>query len=142
MNLMTEVSDTVEGPNTLLHVAPRPDFPTNKGGLCQKGWTSTDLLARKDRLTTPLMRDRKGLDLRPVSWDVALDRLACEITQVQRLYGRAAVGVFGGGGLTNEKAYLLGKFARVALRTSNIDYNGRYCMASAAAAQNRAFGLD
>ena len=35
--------------------------------------------------------------------------------------------------LTNEKAYLLGKFARVALRTSNIDYNGRFCMSSAAA---------
>ena len=49
---------------------------------------------------------------------------------------------FGGGGLTNEKSYMLGKFARVALRTANIDYNGRYCMASAAAAGQRAFGLD
>ena len=44
--------------------------------------------------------------------------------------------------MTNEKAYLLGKFARVALRTSNIDYNGRFCMSSAAAAATRAFGLD
>jgi assimilatory nitrate reductase catalytic subunit len=50
--------------------------------------------------------------------------------------------VFGGGGLTNEKAYQLGKFARVALRTRHIDYNGRFCMSSAAAAGNRAFGLD
>src|SRR6266545_665428 len=50
--------------------------------------------------------------------------------------------VFGGGGLTNEKCYLLGKFARVALRTSQIDYNGRFCMSSAAAAGLRAFGLD
>ena len=44
--------------------------------------------------------------------------------------------MFGAGGLTNEKAYLLGKFARVALRTSQIDYNGRFCMSSAAAAGN------
>ena len=50
--------------------------------------------------------------------------------------------MFGGGGLTNEKAYLLGKFARLALGTSRIDYNGRYCMSSAAAAGNRAFGVD
>jgi assimilatory nitrate reductase catalytic subunit len=50
--------------------------------------------------------------------------------------------VFGGGGLTNEKAYALGKFARVALGTSQIDYNGRFCMSSAAAAGTRAFGLD
>ncbi len=56
--------------------------------------------------------------------------------------GRDRVAVFGGGGLTNEKAYLLGKFARVALRTPNIDYNGRFCMSSAAAAGNRAFGVD
>ena len=41
--------------------------------------------------------------------------------------------------MTNEKAYLLGKFARVALRTSQIDYNGRSCVSSAAAADlNRA----
>ena len=45
-------------------------------------------------------------------------------------------------GLTNEKAYQLGKFARLALGTSRIDYNGRFCMSSAAAAGNRAFGVD
>ena len=46
--------------------------------------------------------------------------------------------MFGAGGLTNEKAYLLGKFARVALGTSQIDYNGRFCMSSAAAAGSSA----
>ena len=61
---------------------------------------------------------------------------------MQEQYGRDAVGVFGGGGLTNEKAYLLGKFARVALRTPHIDYNGRFCMASEAAAGIKAFGMD
>ena len=55
---------------------------------------------------------------------------------------RDGVGCFGGGGLTNEKAYALGKFARVALRTAMIDYNGRFCMSSAATAANRAFGID
>src|SRR5262249_40512200 len=42
----------------------------------------------------------------------------------------------------NEKAYLLGKFARVALRTAQIDYNGRFCMSSAAAASIKALGID
>ncbi|MFC6751280.1 molybdopterin-dependent oxidoreductase [Deinococcus aquaticus] len=50
--------------------------------------------------------------------------------------------MFGSGSLTNEKTYLLGKFARVALQTPNIDYNGRYCMASASAALNRTLGID
>ncbi|MEV5312578.1 molybdopterin oxidoreductase family protein [Streptomyces sp. NPDC052610] len=118
------------------------DFPTNQGGLCQKGWTSADLLTSPDRLTTPLVRRAKGGELEPATWDEALERVVRGIRDIQRRAGRDAVAVFGGGGLTNEKAYLLGKFARVALGTAAIDYNGRFCMSSAAAAGLRAFGLD
>lgn len=118
------------------------DFPTNKGGLCRKGWTSAELLTAPDRLTTPLVRDSKDAPLRPATWEEALDRIVAGIRAIQDGYGRDAVGLFGGGGLTNEKAYMLGKFARVGLGTANIDYNGRFCMASAAAAGLSAFGLD
>ncbi len=118
------------------------DFPTNRGGLCQKGWTSAELLASPDRLTTPLVRAHRAAPLKPASWDEALARVAAEIRRVQAAHGPDSVAVFGGGGLTNEKAYALGKFARVALGTSNIDYNGRFCMSSAAAAGTRAFGVD
>jgi assimilatory nitrate reductase catalytic subunit len=118
------------------------NFPTNNGGLCQKGWTAAELLTRPDRLHTPLVRDHRTDPLRPATWDQALDRITGAIEKAQGRYGRGAVGVFGGGSLTNEKAYLLGKFARVALRTSQIDYNGRFCMSSAAAASAKAFGID
>jgi len=116
------------------------DFPTNRGGLCKKGWTSAELLATPSRLTRPLVR-REGR-LLPATWDDALELVAARLSAIRREDGPDAVGVFGGGGLTNEKAYLLGKFARLALGTSRIDYNGRFCMASAAAAGNRAFGVD
>jgi assimilatory nitrate reductase catalytic subunit len=122
-------------------VAPR-DFPTNRGGLCRKGFTAAALLDARDRLTEPLVRAHKGGALHPASWESALDHVAARLRDIQSASGRDAVGVFGGGGLTNEKAYMLGKFARVALRTKNIDYNGRFCMASAAAAGLRAFGID
>lgn len=125
----------------MLRVGTR-DFPTNRGGLCQKGWTSAELLTPGARLAEPLVRERRDGPLTPASWDAALDRIASEFRRVQAAYGPDGVGVFGGGGLTNEKAYWLGKFARVALRTSCIDYNGRFCMSSAAAAANRAFGID
>ncbi|MFY1596479.1 molybdopterin oxidoreductase family protein [Micromonospora sp. WMMD737] len=121
-------------------VLPR-QFPTNRGGLCQKGWTAAELLDHPERLTTPLLRDPAG-ELRPASWAAALDRIVTGLRAVQQGHGRDAVAVFGGGGLTNEKAYALGKFARVALRTRHIDYNGRFCMSSAAAAGMRAFGID
>ncbi len=118
------------------------DFPTNRGGLCHKGWTAAELLHAPDRLQTPLVRDSKGDALRPATWPEALDRIATQFKLVAAQSGPNAVAVFGGGGLTNETAYMLGKFARLALRTANIDYNGRFCMASAAAAGLLAFGLD
>ncbi|WP_285364422.1 molybdopterin oxidoreductase family protein [Microbacterium sp. LMC-P-041] len=117
------------------------DFPTNRGGLCKKGWTSAELLADAGRLTTPLVRGTDG-ELHPADWDVTLDLIAARLRLIAEEDGPDAVGVFGGGGLTNEKAYQLGKFARIALRTSRIDYNGRFCMSSAAAAANRSFGID
>nr|WP_308377974.1 molybdopterin oxidoreductase family protein [Streptomyces sp. ISL-98] len=117
------------------------DFPVNRGRLCQKGWTAPDVLAATDRLTRPLVRRPDG-QLVEASWDTALDTVAEGLRRIRAVHGPDAVAVFGGGGLTNEKAYMLGKFARLALGTSQIDYNGRFCMSSAAAAGNAAFGLD
>jgi len=118
------------------------DDPINRGALCTKGTNAAELLGHPERLTTPLVRDFRGGPLRPASWDEALDRIVAAIRDAQARHGLDAVGCFGGGGLTNEKVYHLGKFARVALRSSNIDYNGRFCMSSAAAAGIRAFGVD
>ncbi|WP_037305111.1 molybdopterin oxidoreductase family protein, partial [Saccharopolyspora erythraea] len=123
-------------------VTVRPsDFSVNNGGLCQKGWTAPALLDTPDRLRNPMVRGADGR-LTAVDWDTALDVVAGGLRRIRDEHGPDAVGVFGGGGLTNEKAYLLGKFARLALGTSQIDYNGRFCMSSAAAAGTAAFGLD
>src|SRR4051794_8939084 len=123
-----------------VEVTPR-NFPTNRGGLCQKGWTSAEVLTVADRITTPLVRGPAG-ELEPATWREALEHIAARVREIQASAGHDAIAVFGGGGLTNEKAYQLGKFARIALRTRHIDYNGRFCMSSAAAASNRAFGVD
>ncbi|MFE9256705.1 molybdopterin oxidoreductase family protein [Streptomyces sp. NPDC006879] len=122
-------------------VRPDPEFPVNQGGLCQKGWTAPTLLRTPDRLRTPLLRGPDGR-LAPADWDTALDLVAARLSRLRQAHGPHSVAVFGSGALTNEKAYLLGKFARLALGTSHIDYNGRFCMSSAAAAGNAAFGLD
>ncbi|MGW4373635.1 molybdopterin oxidoreductase family protein [Streptomyces albidoflavus] len=122
-------------------ITGREEFPVNRGALCGKGQSAAALLAPAARLTEPLVRDAAG-ELRPATWSEALDRTAEAMRRAAEVYGPDAAGVFGGGGLTNEKAYLLGKFARVALGSSAIDYNGRFCMSSAAAASRAAFGLD
>ncbi|OBI80766.1 molybdopterin oxidoreductase family protein [Mycobacterium sp. 1245805.9] len=134
--------DVSAGPSKPPVLAPQGDFPTNRGGLCAKGWTAAELLGHPERLRRPLVRDARGAPLRGATWNEALERIVAAFQKTQQQYGPDAVGCFGGGGLTNEKAYQLGKFARVALRTSAIDYNGRFCMSSAAAASNRSFGID
>ncbi len=122
-------------------IRPDPDFPVNLGQMCIKGFTSGALLGHEQRLRTPLIREASG-GFREASWDEALDEVAERLRTIKGCWGADALGAFGSGALTNEKAYLLGKFARLALGTANLDYNGRYCMASAAAGQNQAFGID
>jgi assimilatory nitrate reductase catalytic subunit len=124
------------------HAGPAVRVEATAGGLCRKGWTAADLLDHPDRLRTPLLRPAKGAAQQPATWDEAMGTTVATLRRLRAAYGRDAVAVFGGGGLTNEKAYALGKFARVALGTRYIDYNGRFCMSSAAAAGNAAFGVD
>ncbi|NUV63133.1 molybdopterin oxidoreductase family protein [Streptomyces sp. CAI-85] len=123
-----------------VEVVERADFPVNRGALCGKGRTAPAVLSSRVRLTSPLIRS--GGALVPADWDEALDLIAGRLAGIRDAHGPDALGVFGGGGLTNEKAYALGKFARVVLGTSQIDYNGRFCMSSAAAGGIKAFGLD
>jgi len=118
------------------------DHDINKGKLCPKGVTAYQQVNHRDRLLHPLVRDARGQDFRRASWDESLDRVASEIQRIQATYGRDAFGVYSGSSLVTENTYLMGKFARVALRTKHIDYNGRLCMVSAAAANKKAFGMD
>ncbi len=115
---------------------------TNRGGLCHKGWTSAEVLRLPDRITEPLVRNAVRCPGAERRWERGARRGRGRVQALQAAHGPDTVAVFGGGGLTNEKAYQLGKFARIALRTRHIDYNGRFCMSSAAAAGNRAFGID
>ncbi|KUJ70628.1 nitrite reductase [Streptomyces albus subsp. albus] len=130
------------GGEEVVRVVERTAFPVNRGALCGKGRTAPAVLSSRVRLTQPLVRRPGSGGLEPATWEEALDTVARELVRTRARHGADAVGVFGGGGLTNEKAYALGKFARVVLNTSQIDYNGRFCMSSAAAAHQRAFGLD
>jgi assimilatory nitrate reductase catalytic subunit len=127
--------------NKVIGFEPWEDFPFNQGRLCPKGVKRYMQDEHPDRLKSPLMR-KEGAGFVPVSWDQALDKVAGEIRRIQQAYGNNAFALLGGASLTNEKAYLMGKFARVAVKTANIDYNGRLCMVSAGAASKKIFGID
>ncbi|KGE16333.1 nitrite reductase [Paenibacillus wynnii] len=120
-------------------VLPKPNA-ASEGRLCIKGMNAYQHALSSDRLTYPMAKV-DGAFVR-VSWEEAYRIIQSNFTQIGQQFGNDAIGVYGGGSLTNESAYLLGKFARVALRTKYIDYNGRFCMSAAASAGNKAFGID
>jgi assimilatory nitrate reductase catalytic subunit len=122
---------------------PWEEFPFNRGMLCPKGVKRYLQGSHPDRLTTALERDT-GLPegFRSIDYDQAVRRTADAIERIQREHGNDAFAVLSGASLTTEKTYLMGKFARVCLKTANIDYNGRLCMVSAAAGNKKAFGID
>jgi assimilatory nitrate reductase catalytic subunit len=126
--------------NAVIGFEPWEEFPFNRGKLCPKGVKRYMQNAHPDRLLDPLLRTSDGF--RPAAWDEALDFTARRLHEIQTQYGKDAVAVYGGASLTTEKAYLLGKFARLALGTRHIDYNGRLCMVSAGTAYKLAFGVD
>ena len=129
--------------NQVIGFEPWEEFPFNRGMLCPKGVKRYLQGSHPDRLLTALRRDPSAPDgFAAMPYAEAIARTASEIQRLQSTHGAGSVGVLGGASLTTEKTYLLGKFARVCLKTPFIDYNGRLCMVSAGAANKKAFGID
>ncbi len=68
------------------------------------------------------MRQPDG-ELKPVSWEVALDYVGKSLRELRDTRGGKSIGVIGSNRITNEEAYLLQKFARTVLGTNNIDHH-------------------
>jgi assimilatory nitrate reductase catalytic subunit len=129
--------------NEVIGFEPWEDFPFNRGMLCPKGVKRYLQGSHPDRLLTALKRDPSSPNgFSAMNYDEAIRRVAEEIDRIQKQYGNGAIGVLSGASLTTEKSYLMGKFARVCLKTPFIDYNGRLCMVSAGVANKKAFGID
>jgi assimilatory nitrate reductase catalytic subunit len=129
--------------NQVIGFEPWEDFPFNRGMLCPKGVKRYLQGSHPDRLLNALARDPSSPSgFTPLPYGQAIARVSSEIDRIQRTFGSSAVGVLSGASLTTEKTYLLGKFARMCLKTPYIDYNGRLCMVSAGAANKKAFGID
>ncbi len=73
----------------------------------------------KGRLTTPMIRE--GGELRPASWDEALDRAAGGFRRTVERHGPQAFGMFSCSKTTNELNFLAQKFARAVIGSNNID---------------------
>jgi predicted molibdopterin-dependent oxidoreductase YjgC len=77
-------------------------------------------MARQDsRLTTPMVRENG--QLRPATWEEALERAAQGFRGSVQKHGPQAFGLFSCSKTTNEMNFLAQKFARVVVGSNNID---------------------
>jgi NADH-quinone oxidoreductase subunit G len=94
---------------------------TNGDFLCIKGRYAFDFANHEERLTQPLIR--KNGKLTPSTWEEAFDLVGKKFKDARDIDGGSAIGVIGSTRTTNEEAYLLSKFARVVLKTNNVDHH-------------------
>ena len=129
--------------NEVIGFEPWEEFPFNRGMLCPKGVKRYLQGSHPDRLTHAYRRDPSSASgFSSLEYEEAIRIVAENIQRIQSAHGPSSVAVLSGASLTTEKTYLMGKFARVCLKTANIDYNGRLCMVSAGAGNKKAFGID
>ena len=78
-------------------------------------------MARLARITEPMVRDSRGGELRPATWDEALARTAAGFKRVVATHGPRSFGLFSCSKSTNEMNFAAQKFARVVIGSNNID---------------------
>jgi predicted molibdopterin-dependent oxidoreductase YjgC len=99
--------------------SPPPGTTVNDGNLCVKGRFANDFIHHEDRLTEPLVRDADG-QLRPASWDEALEKVAAGLTAVREQHGNDSLAFISSSRCTGEENYLMQKMARAAFQTHNV----------------------
>jgi NADH-quinone oxidoreductase subunit G len=98
----------------VLRVLARDHPEVDDGWLCDRGRFAYPRLGEEGRVTEPLLRD--GGELRPVSWERALDEAAVRLKRAG-----AATGAIVGGGATNEEGMILSRIVREGLDSPHID---------------------
>jgi len=113
--------------NELVRMVPHKDGKANHGHSCVKGRFAFGYATHKDRITTPMIRDKITDPWKQVSWEEAINHAASEFKRIQAKYGRGAVGGITSSRCTNEETYLVQKLVRAAFGNNNVDTCARVC---------------
>lgn len=107
-----------EGDQVVRVTSPKPGTTLNDGNLCVKGRFSYEFIHHDERLTQPLVRGEDG-ELHPTTWEVAIQRVADGLKQVEARHGTDALGFVSSSRCTGEENYLMQKLSRAAFGTNN-----------------------
>ncbi|MCB0828026.1 MAG: formate dehydrogenase subunit alpha [Solirubrobacterales bacterium] len=123
----------------IVSISPALDGPANEGHTCIKGRFAHGFTRSPDRLRTPLIREDG--ELRPASWEQALERIVSELGRIKTAHGPDAIAGLASSRATNEDCYAMQRLMRAAIGTNNIDNCSRVCHSPTSFALRRSFGL-
>ncbi len=126
--------------DTLVRMVPAKGGAANRGHSCVKGRFAWGYASHRDRVLSPMIRERIDQPWREVSWDEALGFAATRLRAIQAAHGRRSVGVITSSRCTNEEAFLVQKLARGVFLNNNTDTCARVCHSPTGYGLGQAFG--
>jgi formate dehydrogenase major subunit len=124
----------------IVRMVPWKDGKANHGHSCIKGRFAYGYALHKERITSPMIRDKATDPWRVVSWDEAIAFAADRFKAIQEKYGKRSVGVITSSRCTNEETYLVQKLTRAGFGNNNTDTCARVCHSPTGYGLNQAFG--
>ena len=111
----------------LVRMVPWKDGKANRGHSCVKGRFAWGYASHRDRILSPMMRDKITDPWQECTWEEAISRVAGDFTRIQDTYGRRAVGGITSSRCTNEETFLVQKLIRAGFGVNNVDTCARVC---------------
>ena len=124
----------------LVRMVPWKEGQANRGHSCVKGRFAYGYSSHKDRVLSPMVREKITDPWREVTWEEAFAHVATEFRRIQYQYGRDSVGGITSSRCTNEETYLVQKLVRAGFGNNNVDTCARVCHSPTGYGLGQAFG--
>lgn len=124
----------------VVRMVPSKDGKANHGHSCVKGRFAWGYATHKDRITSPMIRDKITDPWREVSWDEAIEFAAAQLKKTQETYGRKSIGAISSSRCTIEEVWAVVRMTRTAFANNNIDTCARVCHSPTGYGLKQTFG--
>jgi len=124
----------------VVRMVPSKEGGANEGHSCVKGRFAWGYATHKDRVTSPLIRDRVTDPWREVSWDEAIAFTVDRFKEIQAEHGKGAIGAVTSSRCTNEEVWVVQKMVRAAFGNNNVDTCARVCHSPTGYGLKQTFG--
>ena len=125
---------------TVVRMMPFKDGGANEGHSCVKGRFAWGYATHKERVLTPMLREKITDPWQSVSWDEAINFAASRFKATQEKYGKGSIGGITSSRTTNEEVYVVQRMIRAAFKTNNIDTCARVCHSPTGYGLKQTFG--